>query len=38
MITDVGHPRHDVILPTRMIRRESCGCPPETAPLAVRQA
>jgi len=26
MITDAGHSRHDVILPTRMIRRESCGC------------
>ncbi len=38
MITDPDHPRHNVVLPTRMIRRESCGCPPETAPLTVRRA
>ena len=38
MITDGGRPRHDVILPTRMIRRESCGCPPDTARFAARQA
>jgi len=38
MITDAGHPRQDVILPTRMIRRESCGCPPDTARFAARQA
>jgi len=38
MITDAGQARHDVILPTRLIRRESCGCPPEKTPLAVRLA
>ena len=38
MITDAGHPWQDVILPTRMIRRESCGSPPDTAPFAARQA
>jgi LacI family transcriptional regulator len=32
MITDIGRPRHDVILPTRLIRRESCGCPPPSYP------
>ena len=37
MITDDGLPRHDITLPTRLVRRESCGCPPTTAPLAARQ-
>jgi LacI family transcriptional regulator len=37
MITDTGLPREDVILPTRLIRRESCGCPPETTMAAVRR-
>ena len=37
MITDAGQPRDDVTLPTRLVRRESCGCPPTTAPLIVRQ-
>ena len=37
MITDAGLPRDDVTLPTRLVRRESCGCPPATAPLAARQ-
>jgi len=32
MITDAGHPRHDVILPTWMIRRESCGCRSPSGP------
>ena len=38
MIIDGGQPRDDIILPTRLIRRESCGCPPETTPLAPPQA
>jgi len=38
MITDPGRPRDDVILPTRLIRRESCGCPPQTTPLAAPRA
>ena len=37
MITDDGLPRDDVTLPTRLVRRESCGCPPTTAPLAAPQ-
>jgi hypothetical protein len=37
MITDAGQPRYDVTLPTRLVRRESCGCPPATTPLIVRQ-
>jgi len=37
MITDDGLPRDDVTLPTRLVRRESCGCPPATVPLAARQ-
>jgi LacI family transcriptional regulator, galactose operon repressor len=36
MITDDGPPAADVILPTRMIRRGSCGCPPQAAPAARR--
>jgi LacI family transcriptional regulator len=32
MIIDAGRARHDVILPTRLIRRESCGCPPQSLP------
>ncbi len=31
MITEGKRPSRDIVLPTRMIRRESCGCPPETA-------
>jgi LacI family transcriptional regulator len=38
MITDGGPVRDDIILPTRLIRRESCGCPPETTALARLQA
>jgi LacI family transcriptional regulator len=38
MITDGGRAREDIILPTRLIRRESCGCPPETTALARLQA
>jgi LacI family transcriptional regulator len=38
MITDGGRAREDIILPTRLIRRESCGCPPETTALAPLQA
>jgi hypothetical protein len=37
MITDEGRPSDDVTLPTRLVRRESCGCPPATAPLMVRK-
>jgi LacI family transcriptional regulator, galactose operon repressor len=37
MITDAGPSRGDVTLPTRLVRRESCGCPPTTTPLIVRQ-
>ncbi len=37
MINDAGRPRDDVTLPTRLVRRESCGCPPTTAPLTVRK-
>jgi LacI family transcriptional regulator len=32
MITDGERPRYDIILPTRLIRRESCGCPPQPYP------
>jgi LacI family transcriptional regulator len=38
MITDGGPVRDDIILPTRLIRRESCGCPPETTALPPLQA
>jgi LacI family transcriptional regulator, galactose operon repressor len=38
MITDAGQSRYDVILPTRLIRRESCGCPRQTATPAIRRA
>jgi LacI family transcriptional regulator len=37
MITDGGPVRDDIILPTRLIRRESCGCPPETTALTPLQ-
>jgi LacI family transcriptional regulator len=37
MITDAGRARDDVTLPTRLVRRESCGCPPAAAPLTVRK-
>jgi LacI family transcriptional regulator, galactose operon repressor len=37
MITNPGQPRDDITLPTRLVRRESCGCPPTTTPLIVRQ-
>ena len=29
MIEDAGQPRADITLPTRLLRRESCGCPPQ---------
>ena len=32
MITDGTRPKYDIILPTRLIRRESCGCPPQPYP------
>jgi LacI family transcriptional regulator len=38
MITDAGQPRFDIILPTRLIRRESCGCPRQAAAPAIRRA
>jgi LacI family transcriptional regulator len=38
MITDAGSPVADVVLPTRLVRRESCGCPPETMTLTPRRA
>ena len=38
MITDIGRPRHDIILPTRVIRRESCGCPPQSYPGVTRRS
>ena len=38
MITDAGRPRDDVTLSTRLVRRESCGCPPTMAPLTVRKS
>jgi LacI family transcriptional regulator len=34
MITDGTRPKYDIILPTRLIRRESCGCPPQPYPGA----
>ncbi len=37
MITDAGRARDDITLPTRLVRRESCGCPPTATPLIVRQ-
>jgi len=37
MITDAGLAMADVTLPTRLVRRESCGCPPMPTPLTVRQ-
>jgi LacI family transcriptional regulator len=37
MIADVARARADVTLPTRLVRRESCGCPPNPTPLSVRQ-
>ena len=37
MINDAGLPRDDVTLPTRLVRRESCGCPPMPTPLTARQ-
>ena len=39
MIIDGSQQRHDVILPTRLIRRESCGCPPQSFPgVTLRRA
>jgi len=37
MINDAGLARDDVTLPTRLVRRESCGCPPMPTPLTARQ-
>ena len=37
MIADVARARADVTLPTRLVCRESCGCPPNPTPLSVRQ-
>ncbi len=38
MITDDGRPTRDIVLPTRMICRESCGCPSQTAVPAAQRA
>jgi LacI family transcriptional regulator, galactose operon repressor len=38
MIGNGGASRRDVILPTRLIRRESCGCPPAHSSPAPRAA
>jgi LacI family transcriptional regulator, galactose operon repressor len=38
MIIDAEQPKRDIILPTRLIRRESCGCPPEAAAPSARRA
>jgi LacI family transcriptional regulator len=35
MIAGAGQPANDVILPTRLVRRESCGCPPQSYPPEV---
>jgi len=37
MINDTGRARDDITLPTRLVRRESCGCPPTPTPLTMRQ-
>jgi LacI family transcriptional regulator len=34
MIGNHDPAEHDIVLPTRLMRRESCGCPPATAPPA----
>ena len=36
MISDRPADQRDVVLPTRLIRRESCGCPPDRTPAAWR--
>jgi LacI family transcriptional regulator len=38
MIGNSGPHQHDIVLPTRLMRRESCGCKPAAAPHAGRQA
>ncbi len=38
MIGNHGPHQHDIVLPTRLMRRESCGCQPATAPHAGRLA
>jgi LacI family transcriptional regulator len=38
MITDDGQQAADIILPTTMVRRVSCGCPPQAAASAARLA
>jgi hypothetical protein len=36
MISDGLPAEHDIVLPTRLILRESCGCPPELTSPARR--
>ena len=36
MISDGRPAQRDVVLPTRLVRRESCGCPPDRTPAAWR--
>ncbi len=31
MINDAGHAPRDIVLPTRLVARESCGCRPDSA-------
>jgi hypothetical protein len=31
MINDAGHAPRNIVLPTRLIPRESCGCHPDAA-------
>jgi LacI family transcriptional regulator len=31
MINDAGHAPRDIVLPTRLVPRESCGCRPDPA-------
>jgi LacI family transcriptional regulator len=38
MIGNHGPHQHDIVLPTRLMRRESCGCQPAMAPHAGRLA
>jgi LacI family transcriptional regulator len=38
MISNGEPASREVVLPTRLILRESCGCPPEMAPPAWRTA
>jgi len=35
--SDGGDELPDIVLPTRLIRRESCGCPPDSQPPVWRR-